>query len=120
MRSVARQAVLAVLTAAGYASARLTLTRDLGLEGVEALAYPSMALGPWFGGVGPGMVTTILCALTGVMTRVYPDLPGPETTWASLVVLLFTGPLAAAMIGRARRSEDRAALALRSLAQEMR
>src|SRR5262245_25233266 len=99
MRSVASRSVLTLAAAAGYALARFTLASQLGPEAAQAIAYPAIALSAWAGGVGSGIATTGLCALTGMVTRVYPGMAGGGSTWAGLGVLVVTGLALAVMIG---------------------
>lgn len=94
---------IAVLLAAAAQGAGILLNRGLGIFFI--LYVPFILVSAFLGGLGPGLLTTILC----VIEVPYFGAPGAFATedvhsWIRLAVLLFTGITAATLFEQLRQS----------------
>jgi PAS domain S-box-containing protein len=110
-RSTAARYGLAVLLAGAAVAARLALEPVWGLKVPLITMFPAIMVSAWLGGFGPGMVTTLLCAVAADYFWLAPPgafVPAPAELLA-LVVFVAIGVVTSALNEAWRRSAGAAA-----------
>ena len=95
---------VAVLTVAGSLLFRWLLRPWLGLDVTYLQFFPAILISAWYGGFGPGVLATVVSALSAMYFFLPPEgfaVAGPED-WLSLSLFCFTGVGIAALNRRLR------------------
>jgi PAS domain S-box-containing protein len=109
---------LAVACVALAILARATLTPVWGLKLPYFTLYPAVVFAAWVGGLGPGLLTTGLCAVVATYFWIPPAhtfLIGDHGDLVSLLAFLFIGAAISTLSGLLRRRERYASAILESI-----
>jgi two-component system sensor kinase FixL len=106
--AAARRYGFALVAFAAVLLFRYALRGVLGLKVPYLQFYPAIIASAWYGGVGPGMLTTALSALVAMSVLLPPDgvAVGDPADVLSLVVFVATGVVISWLNERLRRVEE--------------
>ena len=102
---------------------RVPLWSVLGSSVPFSLFWPAVVVTAWYGGIGPGLLATLLSALAGGYFILKPQfsfaIEDPADR-VGIVLFILTGALSSGIVGRARREIDARTSKLTSLNESLR
>ena len=105
--------LLAIASVGVCVGLRFLMQQYMDIQPPFLLFFAAIMLSGWYGGFGPGMAATTLCAIAGVlffMDSLRPPTDIDTETWRSLRLALFVleGVIASALCGQLHLARDRA------------